>query len=70
VHGFRDYYQNTAKLKQDILNNEMANMWRNFHPSETDYEYYHNKALIYSAIINAIDPEEWPKHRDPIGECA
>ena len=63
--GFMDYYQDTAKLKQDLLDNENANQWRNFHPSDNDYEYYHHKALIYAGIINAIDPDEWPKQSAP-----
>ena len=69
-NGFKAYYADTALLKADILANEESNKWRNFRPGDKDYEYYHNKALIYAAIVNAIEPDEWPKHRDPIGECA
>jgi hypothetical protein len=69
-YGFKAYYTDTATLKADILQNHESNKWRNFRPGDKDYEYYHNKALLYDAIVNAIKPDEWPKHREPIGECA
>jgi hypothetical protein len=64
--GFRDYYQDTARLKQDLLAYHQDNNWANFHSDGKDYGYYHQKALIYNSIIKAIGP----KHHKPIGECA
>lgn len=68
--GFKAYYADTALLKADILQNHESNKWRNFRPGDKDYEYYFNKALLYDGIVNAIEPDAWPKHREPIGECA
>ena len=68
--GFKAYYADTTLLKLDILEHHESNKWRNFRPGDKDYEYYFAKALCYDGIVNAIDPDEWPKHREPIGECA
>jgi hypothetical protein len=54
LHGFRDYYQDTATLKDDILQFQDSNQWTNFHPGERDYEYMMQKRDIYNAICKAI----------------
>jgi len=55
-NGFKAYYADTALLKADILANENINRWLNFHPGDENFDYYQNKAQIYSAIIKAIKP--------------
>ena len=53
INGFKDYYTYNS-LKQDILNNQNSNQWNNFRKGEKDYEYYHQKGIIYNAICEAI----------------
>jgi hypothetical protein len=49
-YGFKDYYLDTETLKHDILSNISNNQWRNFRPTDENYEYYHQKAVIYNEI--------------------
>lgn len=54
LYGFRDYYQNTGKLHNDILLNRTANMWYNFKPGDRDYDYYMSKRDTYLKILEQI----------------
>lgn len=54
LYGFRDAYKRHGSLREAILNNEHANMWRNFHPGDQNYEYYMSKAAVYRRIIEEI----------------
>ena len=53
LYGFIAHYQQHS-LKRDILDNERNNMWNNFRPGETNYEYYKSKADVYKRIVDAI----------------
>jgi hypothetical protein len=51
--GFISYYRQNS-LKADILRFRDSNQWRNFTPTDRDYEYYKSKADIYNRIIQSI----------------
>lgn len=52
--GFISHYSRDGKLKQDIIEFASWNQWKNFSPSDRDYQYYQSKADIYNRILNAI----------------
>lgn len=54
INGFKGHY-NDGTLANDILRNAQHNMWQNFRPGESDYEYYQAKARVYRGICNALD---------------
>jgi len=54
INGFKGAYSD-GSLKCDILDNAGANMWRNFRPGDSDYEYYASKAATYRMICDALD---------------
>jgi len=54
LYGFRSYYDDTEKLRHDIILNTQANMWYNFTPRDRDYEYYMSKRDCYNAIVARI----------------
>jgi hypothetical protein len=58
IHGFKDYYSGIT-LRADILMNAKQNEYRNFAPGDENYEYYHQKAQIYAAIVNEIKNESF-----------
>ena len=51
IHGFRCYYSDIISLSHDILHNVYFNQYKNFHPSDKDYEYYMSKKDVYNRII-------------------
>jgi hypothetical protein len=51
--GFISYYQDHS-LKNDVLRFKDSNQWRNFSPSDRDYQYYQSKADIYNRIIQSM----------------
>jgi len=51
LYGFRDAYQNTSLLRQDILSNAQANTWSNFTPADKNYDYYMSKAEVYKELV-------------------
>lgn len=51
--GFIEYYSDND-LITDILDNASFNQWRNFSPSDKDYEYYMSKRAIYNEIVKGI----------------
>jgi hypothetical protein len=53
--GFKDYYSDVKKFKNDIIANQKNNQWKNFRPGERDYEYYMNKKDIYNAIVDLLN---------------
>ena len=53
MYGFIANYTNNS-LRDDILQNAEANMWRNFRPGEGGYEYYQAKADVYKRILAGI----------------
>ena len=53
-YGFIDHYSRYHSLRSDILLNADMNQWRNFRPSDREYEYYMAKAEIYNRILEAI----------------
>ena len=54
LFGFRDYYSNVELFKRDILDHRPYNQWRNFGPSDRDYDYYMQKREIYNQICDLI----------------
>jgi len=54
LYGFRHAYSEPGSLRSDILRNQVANQWRNFHPGDENYEYYSSKADIYNRIVEEI----------------
>lgn len=57
LYGFTDYYSDNVKLTHDILEYHNSNKWLNFRPGEENYEYYHQKAEIYSMIVAELAKE-------------
>ena len=53
LHGFIDFYRYIS-LKNDLIGFANSNQWKNFHPGETDYEYYMSKADVYNRILAEI----------------
>lgn len=53
IYGFKAHYQQHS-LKRDILDNERANLWLNFRPSDQNYDYYMSKAAVYKRIVEAL----------------
>lgn len=51
--GFISYYSRN-NLKADILRFRDSNRWKNFTPSDRDYQYYQSKADIYGRIVNSL----------------
>ena len=51
--GFISYYRRNS-LKADILRFKDWNQWKNFTPSDRDYQYYKSKADIYNRIVQSI----------------
>ena len=56
--GFIDYYSRHS-LQADIERNASANQWKNFTPSDRDYEYYMSKREIYNRILGAFCANEF-----------
>lgn len=54
--GFIEYYTR-CNLKSDILDFKNSNRYDNFRPGERDYEYYHQKAVIYQKIVDALESD-------------
>jgi len=54
LYGFRDAYSEPGLLRSDILENQIANKWRNFRPGDENYEYYSCRADIYNRIVEKI----------------
>lgn len=54
LRGFRDYYGDITKLKEDIIMNAGSNQFLNFQRSDEHYDYYTSRARVYNAIIEAI----------------
>lgn len=54
LYGFRAHYQQHS-LKRDILNNLNANLWKNFHKGDQNYEYYKSKAEVYQRIVDHLE---------------
>jgi hypothetical protein len=54
MYGFIAHYQQYS-LKRDILDNVNANLWKNFHPGEQNYEYYKSKAEVYQRIVDHLE---------------
>lgn len=52
IHGFRQNYKNIYYFASDIIRWKEANRWTNFRPGDKDYEYYKQKAEIYSFIAD------------------
>lgn len=52
--GFKQYYENTCKLRANILAFQPQNQWANFRIGERDYHYYMQKKEIYNAICEEI----------------
>lgn len=53
LYGFIDYYGGES-LRADILDNWQANKWLNFRAGDENYEYYRQKARIYTNIVERI----------------
>ncbi len=60
LYGFMDYYNHVPDLIRDILNFASQNTWSNFRPNEKDYDYYHQKALIYARIVKTVESARYP----------
>lgn len=54
IQGFMAEYGTANNLADAILRNRQMNQYRNFHPEEENYEYYHQKAEIYDTLCNEI----------------
>ena len=54
LHGFIAHYSN-ASLWNNIHRNYKQNMWLNFKPGEQNYEYYMQKAAIYTSIVEELN---------------
>lgn len=52
--GFRDAYQDVARLKENILRNAQANTWSNFTPSDRHYDYYMSKVDVYKELVDLV----------------
>jgi hypothetical protein len=50
IDGFKAYYSEHS-LIDDIERNASFNQWKNFSPSDKDYEYYMSKRAVYNAIL-------------------
>ncbi|CAB4222524.1 hypothetical protein UFOVP1655_123 [uncultured Caudovirales phage] len=53
LYGFRDNYTGKT-LKEDIISNKNSNMWNNFRPHESNYDYYMSKKDVYVRILEQI----------------
>lgn len=53
LHGFIQNYKEES-LKDDILQYQAINQWKNFRPGERDYEYYRSKADTYNKICGEL----------------
>lgn len=51
LYGFRDVYSDVEDLRKDILANEQNNMWNNFRPGESNYDYYMSKKDVYIELV-------------------
>lgn len=54
LQGFIAEYGTSANLAKDILHNRENNQYTNFRPDEKNYDYYHQKGIIYNKICDAI----------------
>lgn len=54
LYGFRDAYRDVSQLKENILANAPSNAWRNFTPSDKDYDYYMAKADVYRDLVGLV----------------
>lgn len=52
IHGFRSHYENIYYFASDIVRWKESNRWTNFRPGDKDYEYYKQRAEIYSFIAD------------------
>lgn len=59
-NGFK-YYYSKHSLQNDIESNARMNQWKNFSPSDRDYEYYMSKRDIYNMILGRIVAREFVK---------
>lgn len=64
IWGFRAHYADVESLKQDILDNQSMNQWRNFRPGERDYDYYMQKREIYNMIVEEVEEANERNRRD------
>lgn len=55
MEGFRHEYKQEGLLKADILRYKHQNTYDNFKPGEENYDYYHQKAIIYQAICDELE---------------
>jgi hypothetical protein len=53
LNGFKYAYE-TSNLRKAILCHQGFNQFKNFRPSDENYEYYTQKAEIYNAIVARI----------------
>lgn len=53
IYGFIAHYSD-RNLKQDIISYAGQNEWKNFSPSDENYEYYQTKAKVYRKILEKI----------------
>lgn len=57
LYGFRDHYQDVASLKRAIAFNYGANQWNNFHPGDSNYDYYMEKRNIYNRLAALVEAD-------------
>jgi hypothetical protein len=55
--GFADFYTRES-LRDDIIANASANMWRNFRPGQEHYEYMMSNADVYKRILARLGVAE------------
>ena len=58
INGFKAYYSEHS-LIDDIERNASFNQWRNFSPSDRDYEYYMTRKAVYNAILGFFSACEY-----------
>ena len=54
INGFKFEYEEPGKLKQEILDYQGINQYKNFSPRDENYDYYMQKKEIYNAICDGI----------------
>lgn len=60
LFGFMDYYSHVPDSIRDILNFAEQNTWSNYTPGEKDYNYYHQKSVIYARIVKIVEKARYP----------
>jgi hypothetical protein len=53
LNGFIGFYE-YVNLKNDLIGFANSNQWNNFHPGESDYDYYMAKKDVYNRILKEI----------------